>query len=124
MSEISAVYIIQYIETNFYKIVEKHKKLYNIFSEQIKGLPLKLFPSFHSNDNILPACFCILFDKWNDKIEIELKNNNIFCRKYYKPLDDSYNANLIYQSILCLPCNLEINSVIIDKIINIFKKYS
>ena len=73
MSDISAVYIIQYLD-NFDNIVKIHKDLYQYFKEKITKLklPIKLFPSFHDDDKIMPSCFCLLFDNYDDNIRFKL----------------------------------------------------
>ena len=125
MSDISAVYIIQYLD-NFNKIIEKHLVLYDYFKKQIieKKLPLKLFPSFHDDKKIMPSCFCLLFDESEKsyKIEKKLLEYNIFCRKYYNPLKNTKNTLEIYNKILCLPCNVDMDVNDIDYIINIILK--
>ena len=122
MSDISAVYIIQYLD-NFDKIIEKHRVLYEYFKKQIiqKKLPLKLFPSFHDDGKITPSCFCLLFDESEKSYKIEKKIlfSNIFCRKYYNPLKDTKNAVDIFNKILCLPCNVDMNIKDIDYILNL-----
>ena len=120
MSDISAIYIIQYLD-NFDKIVKKHKMLYKYFKEQIENhkLPIKLFPSFHDENEIMPSCFCLLFDKYDDKIRLKILDNDIFCRKYYHPLKDTKNTVEIYNKILCLPCNVDMTKKDIDNIINL-----
>lgn len=120
MSDISAIYIIQYLE-NFHQIIEKHKKLYSYLKTKILEfkLDLKLFPSFHDDNNIFPSCFCLLFNNYNDNIRETLLKHNIFCRKYYLPLLNTKNALKIYDSILCIPCNFDINFQDIDNIIKL-----
>lgn len=120
MSDISAIYIIQYLD-NFDKIIKKHKMLYKYFKEQIKNhkLPIKLFPSFHDVDDIMPSCFCLLFDHYDDKIRLKILDNDIFCRKYYHPLKETKNTVDIYNKILCLPCNVDMTKKDIDNIINL-----
>ena len=82
MSEISAIYILQYLERNTDKIINHHNELYLYFKEQLrKNTHFKLFPSFHDGV-IVPSCFCILFDKYDDKIREKLLENNIQARKY------------------------------------------
>ena len=124
MSDIAAVYIIQYLD-NFKTIVEKHKELYKYFKAQIlhEELPLKLFPSFHDNDNIMPSCFCLLFDNYDDNIRLKLLENDTFCRKYYQPLLETKNTVEIFNKILCLPCTVDMTKQNIDFIINIIKSY-
>ena len=70
MSEISAIYILQYLKINLNNVINKHYKLYLYFQKQMikyRITHFKLFPSFH-NGIIVPACFCILFDNYNNKI--------------------------------------------------------
>lgn len=120
MSDISAVYIIQYLD-NFDNIVKKHQELYRYFKTQIikLNLPIKLFPSFHDDDKIMPSCFCLLFDKYDDNIRLKLLENDIFCRKYYHPLLETKNTVEIFNKILCLPCTVDMTKKNIDFIINI-----
>ena len=122
MSDIAAVYIIQYLD-NFDKIVKKHQELYRYFKTKIaeKALPLRLFPSFHDDDKIMPSCFCLLFDDLEQSLLMEEKilENDIFCRKYYHPLKNTKNAMTIYNKILCLPCNYDMTIENIDLLISI-----
>lgn len=122
MSDISAIYIIQYLD-NFDKIIKKHKMLYNYFKEQIEKhkLPIKLFPSFHDGEDIMPSCFCLLFDEYNDNIRLKILDNDIFCRKYYHPLEKTKKTVEIYNKILCLPCTVDMTKEDIDNIIKIIK---
>jgi len=124
MSDISAIYIIQYLD-NFDKIVEKHRELYKYFKQQITkyNLPLTLFPSFHDTNKIMPSCFCLLFNKYDDTIRQTILNNNIFCRKYYKPLKNTKNTQDIYNRILCLPCNTDMTIKSIDFIVDILYNF-
>ena len=80
----------------------------------------KLFPSFHDGI-IVPSCFCILFNNYDDSIRERLLENNIQARKYYHPLDNSKVANEIFDSILCIPCNINMDTSHIDKIFDILK---
>lgn len=118
MSEISAIYILQYLKRNVDTIIKKHNELYLYFQEQIikyKITHFKLFSSFHDGI-IVPSCFCILFDNYDDKVRETLLENNIQARKYYHPLDDSKIANEIFDKILCIPCNIDMNQNDVDKI--------
>ena len=118
MSEISAIYILQYLKRNTDIIINKHNELYIYFQElmvKYKIKQFKLFPSFHDG-KIVPSCFCILFDKYDDKLREKLLENNIQARKYYHPLNDSKIANEIFDKILCIPCNIELKKSDIDKI--------
>ena len=103
--------------------MKSHKTLYKYFKEQIvqADLPLKLFPSFHDEDKIMPSCFCLLFNEYNDIIKDRLLDNGIFCRKYYHPLKETKNTLEIYNNILCLPCTVDMTIKDIDFIINLIK---
>lgn len=118
MSEISAIYILQYLKRNVDTIINKHNELYLYFQELMLKHNIthfKLFPSFHDGI-IAPSCFCILFDNYDDKVREKLVENNIQARKYYHPLDNSKIANEIYDKILCIPCNVDMNRSDVDKI--------
>ena len=121
MSEISAIYILQYLKRNVDTIIKKHNKLYLYFQEKMIKHSInhfKLLPSFHDGV-IVPSCFCILFDNYNDGIREKLLGNNIQARKYYHPLISSKVSNEIYKSILCIPCNIDITINDINRIIDI-----
>jgi dTDP-4-amino-4,6-dideoxygalactose transaminase len=122
MSEISAVFIIQYLENNFDLIIKTHKNLYyylkGLLETKYIHLNCSLFPSFH-NDIITPACFPLLFEKYNDNIMLSLLNNGIFCRKYYHPLNNTPNSTNIYNKILCIPCTKDMTNANIDNILNL-----
>lgn len=116
MSDISAVYILQYLD-NFDEILNKNLQMYNYMKERLPK-NIKLFPTF-DDGTILPSCFCLLFDNYNDNIRIKMIENNIFCRKYYHPLKDTKNTIEIYKKILCLPCNVDMNLSDIDIILSL-----
>ncbi len=122
MSDIAAIYIIQYLD-NFDNIVKKHQELYRYFKTKIdeKALPIRLFPSFHDNNKIMPSCFCLLFDEPKQSLIMEKKysENDIFCRKYYHPLKSTKHAIDIFNRILCLPCNVDMSFQNIDLLISI-----
>jgi dTDP-4-amino-4,6-dideoxygalactose transaminase len=106
MSEISAIYILQYIITMFDKIVKKHKNIYNFFKLY---MPEYMYPNFADEKTTVPMCIPLL----NSKFTIEFKNkileHGIFCRKYYQPLENTSNSIDTYNKILCFPCNIDIN---------------
>jgi dTDP-4-amino-4,6-dideoxygalactose transaminase len=126
MSEISAVYTIQYIENNFDLITKTHKNLYyylkKLLETKYTNLKCNIFPSFH-NDIITPACFPLLFENYNDNIRVLLLDHGIFCRKYYHPLENTKNATHIFNKILCIPCTKDMTTEDIDNILNIISMY-
>lgn len=123
MSDISAVYILQYLEDYFDIIINKHQELFNYLENKLKenNLNIQLYPSFHDKNKNCISCFCLLFENYETSIKIEkiLLKNYIFCRKYYHPLKETKNTIYIYNKILCLPCNIDMNIQDIDNIIKL-----
>lgn len=123
MSEISAIYIIQYLE-NLNKLVKKHNKLFIYFNKKIKQLKqYKLFPNFADKNSRFLSCFCIIYKNNSDNIIKEFNDNGICCRKYYNPLKQTTNSINLYNNIICLPCNFDITYQNINQYIDILKKY-
>jgi dTDP-4-amino-4,6-dideoxygalactose transaminase len=129
MSDVSAVYILQFLMNNFDKIVSHHNNMYSYFKEKIiktteeenSEIKYKLFPSFNYNDIIVPSCLCLLFDKYDDNIRLKLLENNIYCRKYYYPLKNTKVACEIFDSILCISFTTETTKEDIDIIFELVK---
>lgn len=129
MSDVSAVYILQFLMNNFDIIVNHHNDMYSYFKEKIikiteeesSEIKYKLFPSFHCNDIIVPSCLCLLFDKYDDNVRLKLLENNIYCRKYYYPLKNTKVACEIFDSILCITFTTEMTKEDIDKIFELVK---
>ena len=121
MSDINACYIIDHLKNLDY-IIENNKKLYKYFLESIKNLNhIKLFPKCYQNDNILIGLIPLIFkdEKMSQFYQKVLNENNIFSKKYYKPLDNSPKSNNLYKKILCVPLHYDLNFEDINKIINI-----
>jgi dTDP-4-amino-4,6-dideoxygalactose transaminase len=121
MSDIQAVYILQYLMNNFNNIIDTHQKLFDYLIEKIKNYDIKLYPSFHDKGKITLSCFSFLFNE-SEKSKIaekELLKNNIFCRKYYHPLKETKITLDIYNRILCVPCHKDMKYQDIDNICEI-----
>jgi dTDP-4-amino-4,6-dideoxygalactose transaminase len=121
MSDISAVYILQYWDNKFEIIVKKHRMLYQYLKDEINGRELshfKLFPSFHDEGKNVPACFSFIFDDYKDEYKRKILDSSIFCRKYYHPLKELPNSKSIYDHILCIPCNIDMEKKDIDNILD------
>jgi dTDP-4-amino-4,6-dideoxygalactose transaminase len=121
MSEISAIFIDDYLN-NFEKIYEHHKKIISYFIEKIREKNLEnkisLYKSFSNYKDSLLATIPIIFDK---EVNIDkFTENNIEAKKYYYPLDHNCKLSVdIFNKIVCLPLNCDINYNVIDKYINI-----
>lgn len=107
MSDISAIYIIQYFD-NFERLVEIHRKHYTDFAQLISeySIDIKFFPN-HSDSIPFVSCFCLLSPCFTKEKVSELLQKGIYCRKYYTPLVDTPNARTIYNNIICLPCTVD-----------------
>ena len=109
MSEVSAVYILQYLEENFKKIVKHHIEMYQKYKHKFE-----MYPNFGDKNKTVLSCLCLL-DKKFTKEYVNKLNNKVIVRKYYYPLiSTSKNAFNIYNKILCYPLNLEINKVLLN----------
>jgi len=126
MSDVSAVYILQYLYDNFDIIIKKHRELYEYFKTKINELKLNitLYPSFHDKNKICISCLCILCEDGvtSNHIEQKLLENSIFCRKYYHPLKETKNTINIFNKILCISCHKDMTFENIDTIVNIIRK--
>lgn len=121
MSDISAAYILQFLDSNFHTIVEKHSGLYKYIKDGIKRRNIyhvKLFPSFHDENKNVPGCISLLFDDYNDTYEKRVLEAGIFCRKYYHPIKDLPVSTRVYRDILCISCTTEMTTQHIDIILN------
>ncbi len=114
MSDIQAVYIIQYLD-HFEKIVKHHKMLYQ---ELKKGTNVKMYPNFSDGIPFL-SCFCLLDNKFDNEFIQKVLDKGIYCRKYYHPLKNTPVACKLYDKIICLPCTIDMDS----KEINIYLEY-
>jgi dTDP-4-amino-4,6-dideoxygalactose transaminase len=107
MSEISAIYILQYMTNYFDKVVEHHTNMYKKYRHIYN-----LYPNFADKDGpILVSCICLIDDKYDDTYITNLLEKGIMCRKYYKPLLNTPIATEFYKKILCYPCNLDIKDI-------------
>jgi dTDP-4-amino-4,6-dideoxygalactose transaminase len=106
MSEISAIYIIQYLEDNMDNIIQHHKNMYEKYKNDYT-----MYPNFGDTDNTVLSCFCLLDDKFTNEYVNKIIELGVMCRKYYNPLIDTKNAMNIYNKILCYPLNLDINNI-------------
>lgn len=116
MSEITAIYINNYL-LNLEKIYKHHTKITEYFIEKLKENNLSdeisIFNSFSKYNESLLACIPILF-KYKTDTDFFIKNN-IEAKKYYYPIDKVCKKSLeLYEKIICLPLNIDINEGSID----------
>ena len=111
MSEIGAIYILQYLESCFEKIKTHHTRMYTNAIEYAGSNNVRLFPNYADlSKPIITSCICFLDDKFSDDYITAMITSGIICRKYYHPLANLPQATAIYSAIICYPCNLDINS--------------
>ena len=117
--------------------IKKRKLVYKKYCKhlnEINGISLLKIPNeIDYNYSYMP----LFFDAgktYRDKIFLEMKKNNIICRKYWYPLITDHevynqgqntkfpNARRLSDSVLCLPIYPALSSKHIFRIIKIFKK--
>lgn len=109
MSEISAIYILQYLEQYFDNIIVHHTNIYRLYKNKYN-----MYPNFaDDNEYIVLSCLCLLDNKYNIDYVKECNENSIMCRKYYNPLINSKIATEFYNKIICYPLNLDIKEIIL-----------
>ena len=122
MSEINAIYIENFLINNLDNIYKTHRNLIKYFILKMKENELEnkisIFKSFSNYEDSLLACIPVLF---NNKIDIDIFiNNNIEAKKYYYSLDRSCKKSVdLFDRIICLPLNTDIDEDIIDNYIRI-----
>ena len=110
MSDISASYILSYLD-NFDMIVERHREIYDIYKYNCPK-DFILFPNY--GDNPVCSSICLLYKHaYFDNTKL-----SFLTRKYYKPLHPTPNAINVYKSIVCIPCNSDMSTKVVYKIID------
>ena len=117
MSDIQAAYIFQYLE-RFDELIAKSDLLYSYFIDKIRdNTNITLFPNY-SEKNPFLSCLSILTSNSQEIIEALLKKN-IYCRKYYNPLENTPVAMNFYNRIICISFTIDMTISDIDTIIDI-----
>lgn len=110
MSEIACIYITEYLK-NIKLIYNHHTSMIKLFINLLEQNNLltkvSLYKNFSNYTDSLMATIPILFNK---PITIEIfKINGIDAKKYYFPLNNNIISNDLFNRIICLPLNLEVN---------------
>jgi dTDP-4-amino-4,6-dideoxygalactose transaminase len=117
MSEIAAIYIYQFLD-NFSEIYNHHTKTMRYFINNIDNNKIDIFKNYSEYDESLLSCIPIIP---KNKLTVEIFiQNNIEAKKYYYPLDKSCkNGVELFNKIICLPLNINVNFEHIDRYIKI-----
>ena len=123
MSEISCIYIAEYLE-NLNIIYKHHTDMIKYFILQLNKNELNekfsLFKSYSDYETALMPTIALIFNKKMDNNDINIFfENKIEAKKYYYPLNDAVNSNKLFDNIICLPLNLDITCENIDLYIKI-----
>ena len=117
MSDVQAAYILQYLE-HFDELITKSELLYSYFLDKVeKYKEIRLFPNYSDNPPFL-SCLSILTPK-SQRIIDALLQRNIYCRKYYNPLEDTPVASELYSRIVCISFTVDMTISDIDTILEI-----
>lgn len=126
MSEISCIYAMEYLK-NVPKIFEHHTRMFVYFMSELdkldKSNKLKLYKNYAEYKDSLMSTIPLIFNEPIDGIVDIFIGYNIEAKKYYYPLDiKCTNSTDIYNKIICLPLNMDINYDVIDLYIQIISK--
>jgi dTDP-4-amino-4,6-dideoxygalactose transaminase len=120
MSEIACIYVSEYLK-NVPQIFTHHTKTIVYFLKELEKInngSVSLFRNHAKYEESLLSTIPVIFDKKAD-IDIFLKHK-IEAKKYYYPLDwKCKNSVNLYERIICLPLNIDINQEMIDLYIHI-----
>lgn len=118
MSEISAIYILQYL-INYNMVNKHHIEMYNHIAKNLNN-NIKLYPSFA--DTTVPSCICVLINGDSHKIAQKLISRGFNCRAYYHPLLPLQISQKFYHSIICIPCHLDISQELLIQVLDIINE--
>jgi dTDP-4-amino-4,6-dideoxygalactose transaminase len=117
--------------------IEKRKKIYDRYIENLSVINGIKLPSVQEGIESNYAYFPVLFDHFGlsrDEVHDELKKHNIYTRKYFYPLANSYEcyrgkftnptpvAKHISKVILTLPLYADLELEEVDKICSVIKQ--
>jgi dTDP-4-amino-4,6-dideoxygalactose transaminase len=122
MSEIACIFINEYLN-NLHNIFNHHTKLTQYFIDEIKRnniTNVSLFKNYANYNESLLSCLPIILSKYSVDLSI-FTEKGIEAKKYYKPLDSSYNSNELYKNIICLPLTVGMDTSDIEIYISILK---
>jgi hypothetical protein len=123
MSDISASFILSYLQENMDNIIKHHKKLYKMWKVFVNSkIPkIRFYPD--QSNIIFPSCIAILFDHTVE----ENIFSNLGARKYYKLLVydlSTMNSTIdIYNKIVCFPYHIDITMDDTEKMIQKVRNY-
>lgn len=119
MSDVSAVYILHYLET-FPRVRDTHRQLYSYFLNHLKEIQgVQIFPNFSDETPLVSAMPVIFPFPVNVDGFIAL---GIEAKKYYKPLILEGKSIELYSKIICFPCNVGMTIQDVDRILNAIRR--
>lgn len=122
MSEIAAIYIEEYLK-NVEKIYNHHTKIIEYFELELQkinkdSVKIKLYKNYSNYNQSLLSTIPLIFPK-SVSTDIFIKND-IEAKKYYYPLHNNCEkSSILFDKIICLPLNMDIDEKIIDNYISI-----
>jgi dTDP-4-amino-4,6-dideoxygalactose transaminase len=129
MSDVSAAYILAFIEENLDRTVKHHRMLYEALTDRLKRFGptdrVRMFPNFSSETPVAP-CLCLIFrDKNTDRLVDMFTNCSVYTRRYYTPLDSSRckNSVRLHNHIICLPCHVEVSLETLDEYVEVIGNF-
>lgn len=121
MSDINSTFIIEHLK-NLDVILSNNKILYKYFLNKIKDFDyITLYRKYYDDDKIFISLIPLIIKNDCELFKKKLEEENVFCKKYYKPLDDAINSNNLFEKVLCIPLHIDMDFEDIDRIINALK---
>lgn len=118
MSEVSAAYILQFLEKHRSSIRQHHSDAFN----HVQGLlddNITMLPS-HATQTT-PACICLITKNPSAHIIDKLNNSGVEARRYYFPLADLPKASHLWSHIICIPCHVGVSLERLTEIVDFIK---
>jgi len=125
MSDISACFILQYLNEYSVTIKKTITTLYLYWKRKLEHLKpfVILYPNASDDSGyIVVSCISLVFQSSETSHHVlkQLHQHEIQARKYYYPLDRScLNSVYMFDHIVCVPCHIEMTTADIDFIFDI-----
>lgn len=115
-----------FLNNNFDYIKEKRIENYNILYENLSDIESIEYLLGRANKNEIPLYFPILIKKNREEIQSELAKNSIFCpivwpKSKFVEKKIKFITELIYEKILCIPCDQRYSVKDMERIIEVIR---
>jgi dTDP-4-amino-4,6-dideoxygalactose transaminase len=121
MSEVSAAFVVQYLEKNVELVKAHHSErlaqVQKFIADEGKSCGLTILPSF--GETTIPSCICIVLNRDSERHIDLLNKEGIEARRYYKPLSEAPVARDLWSCIICIPCHQDVSESKMRKVLEL-----